>query len=241
MRVLFVVPAYNEERALPDVLDELRDVVARNKLDAEVAVIDDGSTDGTARVAAEHGARVLRLRRNLGIGGAVQCGLRIALREDFDGAIQLDGDGQHPASEIPKLLQAAVATPAPDLVVGTRYRTPDGFRSTVMRRIGGWWLTKLLAILGVRISDPTSGYRFYGRRALTLFNQNYPYDYPEPESLAMAQAAGLLIAEVPVTMRARQGGRSSIGRLQAPYYMLKVTLAVILAYLRNRRRPLGGG
>jgi hypothetical protein len=241
MRVLIVVPAYNEERALPDVLGELRAAVAQNKLDAEVAVIDDGSSDGTAGAAQAQGVRVFRLRRNLGIGGAVQCGLRIALREDFDGAIQIDGDGQHPASELSKLLQAAAASPAPDLIVGTRYLTPDGFRSTVMRRLGGWWLTKLLAIFGLRVSDPTSGFRFYGRRALTLFNQNYPYDYPEPESLAMAEAAGLVIAEVPVMMRARQGGRSSIARLEAPYYMVKVTLAVILAYLRNRRRPSGGG
>jgi hypothetical protein len=227
MRVLVVVPAFNEEQALPALIGELRAAG-----DAEIVVIDDGSTDRTAAVTRAAGARVVRLGRNLGIGGAVQCGLRIAFREGFDCAVQVDGDGQHPPGEIGKLLGPRDA----DLVVGTRYAGGSAFRSTTMRRLGSWWLARLLRLLGLRVTDPTSGFRVYHRRALALFDQTYPYDYPEPEALAIARAAGLRVAEVPVAMRERQGGRSSIAGLRAPYYMLKVTLAVILSYFRNRGR-----
>jgi glycosyltransferase involved in cell wall biosynthesis len=238
MRVLLVVPALNEGRAIGPLLDEIRQKTAEDGIDATVAVIDDGSTDDTAEVAAAHGARVVRLCRNLGIGGAVQTGLRLALREGFDAAVQIDGDGQHPASELPKLLLPLSSTSPPDLVVGTRYADKRGFRSTVLRRVGSIWLRWVLRLItGLRVTDPTSGYRVYGRRALELFDQTYPYDFPEPEALAEAMAAGLSIVEVPVMMRERLAGSSSIGLLIAPYYMLKVTVAVLLAFVRNWRRP----
>lgn len=231
--MLLVIPALNEEQALPALLSEIRGQMTSG---TEILVVDDGSSDRTTDVAAAAGARVVRLCRNLGIGGAVQTGLRIALREGFDCAVQIDGDGQHPASELPKLVATQTGDAAPDLVVGTRFSHSQGFRSTALRRIGAWWLRLLLRVLGLKVTDPTSGYRLYGKRALRLFGQTYPYDYPEPEALAMARAAGLRVAEVPVTMRERQGGTSSISGLSAPYYMLKVTLAVLLAYVRNRRR-----
>jgi glycosyltransferase involved in cell wall biosynthesis len=239
MRLLVVVPALNEEGALPALLDELPAVARALRCELQVAVIDDGSTDGTAAVALRRGVRVVRLCRNLGIGGAVQTGLRLALREGFDGAVQMDGDGQHPPSELGRLVDALDADPAPDLVVGSRYRERQGWGSTALRRFGAWWLKWVIwALTGTRPTDPTSGYRLYGPRALRLFDRTYPYDYPEPEALAIALAARLRVIEVPVTMRERQGGRSSIAGLQAPYYMLKVTLAVMLAYVRNvgRRR-----
>ncbi len=235
MRVLFVVPALNEEGTLPAVVAEIRDAAKAQGLDAEVLVVDDGSVDRTSRVAHDAGARVLRLCRNLGIGGAVQCGLRVALREGFDVAVQIDGDGQHPAAEVQKLLAALAVEPKPDLVVGTRYLTKEGYRSTALRRVGMWWIALLLRVLGLKTSDPTSGFRLYGRRALTLYDQTYPYDYPEPEALAIARAVKLRITEVPVVMRERQGGSSSIGGLNAPYYVLKVSLAILLSFLRNRR------
>jgi glycosyltransferase involved in cell wall biosynthesis len=237
MRLLVVVPALNEEGALPALLDELPRVGAELGWDLGVVVVDDGSTDRTARVALERGARVVSLCRNLGIGGAVQTGLRLALREGYDGAVQMDGDGQHPPSELSKLLAPLRATPPPDLVVGTRYRERQGWSSTRLRRLGAWWLKWVIwALTGTKSTDPTSGYRFYGPRALALFDRTYPYDYPEPEALAIALAARLRVAEVPVVMRERQGGASSISGLRAPYYMLKVTLAVMLAYVRNVRR-----
>ena len=241
MRVLVVVPAFNEQAALPGVVSEIRSEQQRLGVEVDVAVVDDGSTDHTSEVAYSCGARVLRLCRNLGIGGAVQVGLRAALREGYDCAIQLDGDGQHPASELTKLIGALSQTPPPDLVVGTRYQTRNGFRSTALRRLGGGWLRVLLRIVaGLRVTDPTSGFRLYGHRALKLFDQTYPYDYPEPEALAIASAAHLRVIEVPVQMRERQHGRSSISGIAAPYYMLKTTLAVVLSYLRNRHRTVDG-
>lgn len=234
MRVLIVIPAYNEEAALSGVLGEIG-ALARDGL--VPVVVDDGSQDRTAEVARLQGARVLQLPHNLGIGGAVQAGLRLAHREHFDCAIQLDGDGQHPPGELAHLLEAHATA---DIVIGTRYLKKRGFQSTALRRVGSWWLRVVLRLVtGVRVTDPTSGFRLYGRRALALFDETYPYDFPEPESIAVARAAGLTIHEVQVTMRDRQGGRSSIMGLRSVYYMLKVTLAVALAYVRSRRRRGG--
>ncbi|MGB8298756.1 MAG: glycosyltransferase family 2 protein [Polyangia bacterium] len=237
MRVLIVVPALNEESGLPPLLTELRAVAERDGFSVEIVVIDDASTDRTAEVARQHGARVVRLCRNLGIGGAVQTGLRLALREGFDCAVQMDGDGQHPPSELGKLL-AVIDTPAaPDIVVGSRYLHGEGFQSTLPRRMGSGWLAWVLRLVTrQRTTDPTSGYRAYGRRALKLFNYSYPHDYPEPEALVLARVAGLRVVEVPVVMKERQGGASSISILHAPYYMLKVTVAILLAYARSWHR-----
>jgi glycosyltransferase involved in cell wall biosynthesis len=237
MRVLIVVPALNEESGLPPLLTELRAVAQRDRFSADIVVIDDASTDQTAEVAREHGARVVRLCRNLGIGGAVQTGLRLALREDFDCAVQMDGDGQHPPSELRKLL-AVIDTPAaPDIVVGSRYLHGEGFQSTLPRRMGSGWLSWVLRLVTrQRTTDPTSGYRAYGPRALRLFSWSYPHDYPEPEALVLAKVAGLRVVEVPVVMKERQGGASSISILHAPYYMLKVTAAILLAYARSWHR-----
>ena len=208
---------------------------AQDKIAIETVVVDDGSSDRTQDVARAGGARVLHLCRNLGIGGAVQAGLQLAHREAYDAAVQIDGDGQHPPSELHHLLAMSA-----DLVVGTRYRDQAGFQSTFLRRLGSAWLRGLLRVVTrMKLSDPTSGFRLYGPRALRLFADTYPYDFPEPEAIAMARAAGLSVAEVPVTMRERQGGSSSISGYKSIYYMLKVTAAVVLAYLRTRRRRGG--
>jgi glycosyltransferase involved in cell wall biosynthesis len=238
MRLLVIIPAFNEQKALGGLLAEIREVATPELgVTLETVVVDDGSVDRTAAVARAGGARLLVLCKNLGIGGAVQSGLRLAYREGFDFAAQIDGDGQHPPSELRRLLDPARGPGAPDLIVGTRYREHgNGFRSTRLRRLGSAWLRLVLRIVGVRITDPTSGFRLYGPRALGLFDETYPYDFPEPESLAVARAAGLAIVEVPVAMRERQGGRSSISGLGSIYYMLKVTLAVALAYIRAWRR-----
>jgi glycosyltransferase involved in cell wall biosynthesis len=238
MRLLVIIPAFNEAQALPALIGEIRRVTsAISVTGGDIVVIDDASTDATAQVAEEAGVRLVRLCRNLGIGGAVQTGLRLAFREGFDCAVQMDGDGQHPASELPKLLEALGSEPAADVIVGSRYRDGRGYQSTWLRRLGSIWLRAVLrAVTGVWITDPTSGYRLYGRRALALFARSYPYDYPEPEALAMARAAGLRVVEVPIEMRKRQSGVSSIRSLHAPYYVLKVTLAVLLTYARNWHR-----
>jgi hypothetical protein len=237
MRLLVVVPALNEANSVPALLADLSVAAAGLGVTLEAVVIDDASTDATADVASRAGARVVRLCRNLGIGGAVQTGLRLALREQFDAAVQMDADGQHPPSELHKLLAALGDTPRPDVVVGSRYLQPKGFQSTWLRRTGIIWLRLLIRVLtGKATSDPTSGYRLYGPRALALFSRSYPYDYPEPEALVLACAAGLVVSEVPVVMKPRQAGSSSISRLHAPYYMLKVTVAVVLAHLRRHEQ-----
>lgn len=230
-RVLIIVPAYNEQEALGGLLSEIRGLAPAG-IELATVVVDDGSTDRTAAVARAGGARVLALCGNLGIGGAVQSGLRLAAREQFDYAVQIDGDGQHPPAELVRLVEGAGTA---DLVVGTRYREKDNFRSTPLRRLGSWWLKLVLRVIArVKCSDPTSGFRLYGPRALELFDETYPYDFPEPESLAVARANGLQIAEIPVTMRERQGGSSSISGFGAFYYMLKVTLAILLSYTRSK-------
>lgn len=238
MKVLIIVPAFNEEQALGGLLAEIRDLPELGAT-IETVVVDDGSSDRTSDVARAGGARVLELCGNLGIGGAVQSGLRLAARECFDFAVQIDGDGQHPPAELGRLLAAAAGN---DLVVGTRYRDKDNFRSTFLRRLGSGWLKLVLRVVArVKISDPTSGFRLYGPRALALFDETYPYDYPEPESLAVASRNGLVLAETSVTMRERQGGTSSIAGLSTIYYMLKVTLAIVLSYIRSKGKSHATG
>ena len=230
---MVIIPAFNEQEALVGVLAELRALPAIEGVTIETVVVDDGSADRTSEVARQGGARVLRLCRNIGSGGAVQSGLRLARREVFDLAVQCDGDGQHPPSEIAKLVANANGA---DLVIGTRFIDNATFRSTPLRRLGIWWLRGVLRFVArVRISDPTSGFRLYGARALALFDETYPYDFPEPESLAIARAAGLKVGETAVAMRTRQGGTSSIAGFSTVYYMLKVTIAVVLMYTRSRR------
>jgi glycosyltransferase involved in cell wall biosynthesis len=236
MRVLVVIPSFNEEQALPGVLAELREVSRALPHSVEHLVVDDGSHDGTAAVARAHGARVVALCSNLGIGAAVQTGLRVAWAEGFDCAAQIDGDGQHSPADLGALLARLSEPPSPDLVVGSRFLRPEGFQSTIMRRAGKLWLSTVLRIVcRVSVTDPTSGFRIFGPRALALFHRTFPYDFPEPEVLATAQSCGLRIAEVPVTMRERQTGRSSIRGLRTAWYLLKVTAAIVLDLLRAPR------
>jgi len=148
--------------------------------------------------------------------------------------MQIDGDGQHPPAELAKLIDAAEGPDRPDLVIGSRFLEREGFQSTRLRRVGISWLSFLLRVsVGIRVADPTSGFRLFGKRALLLFDEVYPYDYPEPESLAIARAASLKVLEVPVQMQQRQGGQSSIFGFKAGYYMVKVTIAVLLTVGRN--------
>lgn len=235
MRLLIVIPALNEQKTLGSLLDEIAAIRPQIPHTLDAVVVDDGSTDRTAAIALERGFRVLRLCRNLGIGGAVQAGLRLAFTEAFDCAIQIDADGQHPPDQIGRLLAELTAAAAPDLVVGSRRLKFQGYQSTALRRLGQAWLRFwLLVVCRVRVTDPTSGFRLYGPRALRLFQRSYPYDYPEPESLAVARAFGLSVTETAVEMRPRLGGQSSIGGLKSIYYMAKVTLAIALVYARSR-------
>ena len=232
-RVLIVIPAYNEAKSLPALVRALNAEVPG----CDVVVIDDGSRDNTREVMKGL-TRVVTLPCNLGIGGAVQTGWQVALREDYDFAMQVDGDGQHPAHEILKLLKAMSesleAGEGVDLVVGSRFRGNGSFRSTAARRMGIQFFALMLsAICGTRITDPTSGFRVLSRRAIRLMAERYAEDFPEVEALVVAHRAGLRIVEVPVTMKERRAGRSSIGTIKSLIYMLKVPLAIFMTLLRK--------
>ncbi len=224
MRVAAIVPAFNEARALPALAEAFR---ARAP-SVDVCVVDDGSRDDTAGVAASLGLSVLRLPVNLGIGGAVQAGYLWALERGYDVAVQVDGDGQHDPSYIAALV-APIEAGSADVVIGSRFLADGGFRSTWLRRAGIRYLSWFLLVrCGARVTDTTSGFRAAGRRAIALFARYYPSDYPEPEAIALAKRAGLTLAEVPVRMSERTHGQSSITLLASFYYLVKVSLALVL-------------
>ena len=178
----------------------------------------------------------LNLPVNLGIGGAVQTGFKYAFLNNYDFAIQADGDGQHPASEIPKLVRAALSENA-DVVIGSRFIEKEGFQSSAMRRFGINYFKLLNKMLvGVTVNDSTSGFRLINRKVLELVSEYYPDEYPEPEAIIVYSLNKYKIIEVPVTMRERQGGVSSIGALSSVYYMFKVSLAILFTFIRIKFR-----
>ncbi len=229
--VLIIVPAFNESRSIQKLVLEIRAAHPSYR----VLVINDGSADHTAAEAQKAGAKVVNLPYNLGIGGAIQSGFKVAHSENYDVAIQLDGDGQHDPKYLPNILEPVTAGKL-DLCIGSRFLADrDGFQSTAARRMGIRFFSYLLRLLtGVSISDPTSGFRAYGRKAIRLFAEQYPVDFPEPEAVMIAKRHGLEIGEVPVKMRKRFGGISSIRYFKTVYYMLKVTLAILIDLFKKR-------
>jgi glycosyltransferase involved in cell wall biosynthesis len=230
---LAVMPAYNESATLPAVIRSLRDRAPQ----FDLLVIDDGSTDDTAELAGRLGVRVLRLPFNLGIGGAVQAGFVYAVENGYDYVAQVDADGQHDPRELAKLV-AAMQEPEPlDMVCGSRFLTSDEqYPAPISRRTGIHIFAFLLSrMLSRPISDPTSGFRLYNRRAIELFASDYPHDYPEVEAVLMLHHHRLRMREVPVKMYVRGGGRSSIhGSGKSAYYMVKVLLALLVGLARKR-------
>jgi glycosyltransferase involved in cell wall biosynthesis len=233
LRCLAIVPAYNEEASVGSVIHELRAL----EPDLEMVVVDDGSSDRTAAVAASAGARVVSLPFNVGIGGAVQTGYQYALEHKFELAIQVDGDGQHDPSEIAAVLEPVLDGRA-DLAVGTRFAKGGGYRGTPVRRVGIRIFAAIVSLMvGQRVSDTTSGFRAVNRKALRLFAAEYPHDYPEVESIVLLSRHGLRMVEVPVQMRVRETGNSSITTLRAAYYMIKVLLALFIGLFRRYPTP----
>jgi glycosyltransferase involved in cell wall biosynthesis len=229
-----IVPAYNEERNIGRMLDELR------ALDPglDVVVVSDGSTDRTADVASARGAHVIQLPFNLGIGGAVQTGFRHAWEEGYELAVRLDGDGQHDPGELPALVAPVVAGEA-DLAVGSRFVEGGGYRSSAARRVGIRVLARVVSLIArQRLTDTTSGFQACNRRAIALYASDLPHDYPEVEGMVMAIKHRIRLVEVPVTMREREHGRSSIGALASIYYMIKILLALFVDLFRRDVPPL---
>jgi glycosyltransferase involved in cell wall biosynthesis len=235
-RTVAVVPAFNEAGAIGRVVEEIR--AFDHEID--VVVVDDASTDETAAVAEERGAIVLRLPFNVGIGGAVQTGFRFALAEGYDTAVRLDGDGQHDAAELGKLL-APLARREADFVVGSRFVDRGGsYRPPFARRMGIRIFARLVSLLcRQRVTDTTSGFLALDRVGIELFAAEYPHDYPEVEATLVALRSGLRLAQVQVEMRERETGASSITFVRSLYYIVKVTLALLVASLRRYPRLQG--
>ena len=232
---LAVVPAYNEASCVQRVVRDLHEQAPH----VDVLVVDDGSTDGTGARAAQAGARVVSHPFNLGIGGAVQSGFKFALERGYDYMVQVDGDGQHDPGEIATLISAMDGDATLDMVCGSRFLKDNGYPAPISRRTGIHIFAFILSrIVGQRVSDPTSGFRLYNRRAIQLFARDYPHDYPEVEAVLMVHFHRLKMREVPVRMFTRAGGVSSISSGKSAYYMVKVLLAIFVGLLR--RRPVPG-
>lgn len=230
-KISIIIPCYNEENNISDLLTELYNY----STSYDNIVINDCSTDNTNLIAQNTGkATVISLPINLGVGGAVQTGFIFSQKQKSEYVIKIDGDGQHNPSYINDLLEPLYTGKA-DIVIGSRFlKSNSGFKSTFFRRLG----IKLLQIsckllTGLNITDPTSGFRAYNKKALDFMAENYPnFDYPEPEEIILAYKNNLKIVEVPIEMRARQGGKSSISSVGSVYYMIKVILAMLFIKLR---------
>jgi glycosyltransferase involved in cell wall biosynthesis len=231
MRILIIIPAFNEQENILGTIDSL-DIL--KDFETDILVVNDCSADETGKLAFKTGKVVLvDLSSNLGIGGAVQTGFIYARDMHYDCAVQYDGDGQHIAEEIPKLI-APIESGEADVVIGSRFGAkPGGYRSTASRRLGirfFQWLNRFMT--GQNITDSTSGFRAYNSNAIALLAEYYPADYPEPEAITILGRNGYRIREVFVEMRERKAGISSIGGLMSVYYMVKVSLSIVLSGIR---------
>ncbi len=229
-KVLIIIPAYNEERAIRSLIHEIRN----KHPSCTILVVNDGSRDRTAQEAEKAGTTVITHPFNLGIGGAIQSGYKIARDEGFDATIQIDGDGQHDPRSLMDVLQPVLEDRL-DLCIGSRFTERSAFHSTFMRRIGIRFFCRLLHwMTGLYLTDPTSGYRATGKKLIPVFAGYYPIDFPEPEAIKIAKRYGARIGEVPVQMRKRLGGVSSIRYFATLYYMIKVTLAILIDALKKK-------
>lgn len=223
LKNLVIIPAYNEEKNLNKLINELKEKCPQ----CDVLIINDCSTDGTRFLSFDQSVHKIDLPSNLGIGGAVQTGYKFALYNNYDIAIQVDGDGQHNPDYIKDLI--GEIQKGYNLCVGSRFINKTGFQSTFARRLGIKYFSFIISLVSrERITDPTSGFRACDKRVIKLFAYRYPTDYPEPETLVYLKKRNLKIKEIPVVMNKRENGESSINFLESIYYMLKVSMAVCL-------------
>lgn len=223
-KVLLIIPAYNEEKNIEKVVDN----IIQNYPQYDYVVINDGSSDSTRDVCRKRGYQYLNLSINLGIGGAVQTGYKYAKDKGYEIAVQIDGDGQHDISYLEKMLPLLENEEA-DIVIGSRFINKEGFQSSAARRMGIKLLSWLIFICtGKMIKDVTSGFRAVNKRFIDIYARYYPMDYPEPEAIVAAVMNRGKITEIPVIMREREEGQSSINFVKSMYYMIKVSLAIIV-------------
>ncbi len=230
MKKLIIIPAYNEANNLKGVIGDIQ----KNAPDYDYVIINDASTDNTKEFCREQGYHFLDLASNLGIGGAVQTGYQYAWAEGYDLAVQFDGDGQHDAGYLSKLEEKLTEA---DMVIGSRFIENTGFLSTSARRVGIKYISWLIkALTKTKITDPTSGFRMCNRKVMELFAQSYPWDYPEPESSVTLLKRKYRVVEVPVVMKERQSGKSSIGNpVKSVFYMMKVSVGIIIESMGGKK------
>ena len=235
MKIIIIIPAYNEEENILRVCKELEEK------NIEYVVINDGSKDNTARILDENNLNHIDLVQNLGIGGAVQTGYKYALENNYDIALQFDGDGQHDANYVEKVCKE-IENNKCNICIGSRYLddTTSGFKSTFMRRLGKNIISILIKMFwGVKITDPTSGFRAVDRKVIEIFAEDYPTDYPEPESIVTILKHNLKVLEIPVNMKERTGGKSFVNPWTSIKYMVKVSLAIIIDSVRLKSNKGG--
>ena len=232
MKKLVIIPAYNESASIQKTVEDIRSKAR----DFDYVVINDCSVDNTREICEKLNYNIVNLPVNLGIGGAVQTGYKYGVRNGYDIAVQVDGDGQHDPRFLSKMSEYLLETEA-DMVIGSRYIEKEGFQSSGARRAGIKYFTFLIRLLtGKIVTDPTSGLRMVNRDVMRIFAQDYPKDYPEPESVVAILRKGKKVKEIPVVMRERNGGVSSISLKKSIYYMIKVSLAILI----EKMRPQGG-
>jgi len=234
-KILIIIPAYNESENIKSIIEEV--VLLHTSLDilVDILVVNDGSTDNTSVKVDEKLAKLINLPFNLGIGGAVQTGFKFAKNNDYDIAIQLDGDGQHDPHYIEKIVHP-VLNDKVDMLIGSRFLPPYlGYRSSLIRRIGIHFFAELISFLTkTKVTDPTSGFRCFNKKMIQIFARYYPQDFPEPEAIVVAKRYQARIREISVKMRKRNVGHSSIRYLKTLYYMIKVTFAIILDKVKRK-------
>lgn len=232
MKLLILIPAYNEEAAVGGVVEEVRAVMP----EVPILVVDDCSEDATAHVARQAAAQVLPLPHHLGLGGCVQAGYRLAFELGYEYVIRVDGDGQHDARDIPRILEA-LEREGCEMVIGSRFLNGAGQHTGFLRAAGIVFFRAMLRpILGKPVHDPTSGYVGVNRTALALFSRSFPLEYPEIEALVVLQRKRFRFVEVPCRMRPRRAGRSTITAIKSLYYMVHVLLGVFINVLKFEGR-----
>lgn len=236
LKKLIIIPAFNEEHSILDLLE-----VLKKKSGYDIVVVNDCSTDNTEWISKNYcktikNMHVLSLPFNLGIGGTVQTGYLYALKNQYDIAIQMDGDGQHDPDYL-GILTKPLESGEADMVIGSRFIEKQGFQSSKMRRLGIGFFSKLIKFLtGVSIKDTTSGYRAVNRKLICLFANDYPVDYPEPETNEKLLRMKYKVKEVPVIMKERTAGQSSISLMKSVWYMIKVSLSILIGHMKCSRR-----
>lgn len=234
MKVLIIIPAYNEQENILSTVNKIKEYSE----ELDYIVINDGSTDNTEKILIENNIKHIKLINNLGIGGAVQTGYKYAYENEFDIAIQFDGDGQHDINYVPNICEPILNGQA-DMVIGTRYldKSSSKFQSTFMRRLGSSIISIFIKVFaGKKITDPTSGFRAINKKVIEEFAKEYPKEYPEPESTVSLLVNGYKVEEIPVSMNERTGGTSSIRLWKTVDYMVKVVLAIIIDSISLKRR-----